>query len=333
MSNLVSHEDLKRIIDYDPETGIFVWKEKISDKVVVGSNAGCETKNSCGNATYLFVGIYNKLYRGHRLAWFYHYGVWPKGVVDHINHDGLDNSIKNLRDLSIQGNSKNTPLSKANKSGVCGVCWDRAKELWLANIRIDGVTRFLGYFEDFNDAVTCRQNAQKELGFHDNHGKPFGGRPPEKKRKLSGITFDKAANKFRVQIRVKHVYVQIGYFEDWFEAVCARKSAENAYFTGANRGGVLADPPKKRYKGINGAVGVNFVKQKGLWVAFIKDRKITGGRVHLGFHKTFDDAVVARKIAEDEIARGLVPSAPGTRAHKRKTQRDAARIECHDLAA
>ena len=318
MSNLISHEELKRILDYNPDTGVFVWKEKISDKVVVGSVAGCESKNSCGNATYLIVGIYGRNYRGHRLAWFHHYGVWPKGVVDHINQDGLDNSIKNLRDLSIKENAKNCPLSKSNKSGVCGVCWDRTRELWIANIRIDNVTKFLGYFRNFDDAVECRLNAQRKLGFSENHGKPFGGRLPEKKRKLSGVTFDKAARKWRCKIRVRHVYVQLGYFDDWFEAVCARKSAENAYFTGANNGGILVSPPKRRYKGINGEVGVNFVKAKSLWIAYIKNKDAAEKRIHLGYFDTFDEAVAARKKAEDELKRGVVPTLPRPKWARRK---------------
>ena len=56
-------------------------------------------------------------------------------VVDHINHNKLDNRKVNLRVCTDMENSKNKGLRKDNKSGVTGVVWNNEKNKWTVNIR------------------------------------------------------------------------------------------------------------------------------------------------------------------------------------------------------
>jgi len=97
----------------------------------------------------------------------------PKGfVVDHINHDTLDNRKCNLRVVTQQGNLRNTRLLKNNTSGVCGVRLLKRKKCdrWKATIRVDGKDVYLGLFKSKEDAVLARLLANKKYGFHPNHG-------------------------------------------------------------------------------------------------------------------------------------------------------------------
>jgi hypothetical protein len=62
----------------------------------------------------------------HRLVWTLRRGLIPRNmVIDHINHDGLDNRIANLRVVTQADNSKHCRLQSNSKSGYIGV--DSAK--------------------------------------------------------------------------------------------------------------------------------------------------------------------------------------------------------------
>lgn len=53
--------------------------------------------------------------------------------------------------------------TKANKSGVVGVCWDKSRGKWKADIRFKNKKYNLGRFENFEDAVEARKEAEKNL--------------------------------------------------------------------------------------------------------------------------------------------------------------------------
>ena len=110
---------------------------------------------------------------GHRLAWLIHTGKMPKGQIDHINGDVTDNRWCNLRDVTASENQKNAKRSARNTSGMVGV--RRAVKgrfnKWHAFITHDRKLRSLGYFHCFADAARARRAAERELGFHSNHGR------------------------------------------------------------------------------------------------------------------------------------------------------------------
>lgn len=87
----------------------------------------------------------------------------PAGkVVDHINHNKLDNRMMNLRACEHKENIRNSKLSKNNTSGVSGVVWHKTQSSWQARIKVNYKTIFLGYFKKFDDAVAVRKDAEKK---------------------------------------------------------------------------------------------------------------------------------------------------------------------------
>lgn len=81
-------------------------------------------------------------------------------VVDHINHDGLDNRRANLRIVTQRINLLNpSGLRRTNTSGYCGVSWNKRSRKWQAMRRIDGVQTFLGNFIDKHDAHLALQQS------------------------------------------------------------------------------------------------------------------------------------------------------------------------------
>ena len=120
---------------------------------------------------YVLIQINGKHYRAHRLAWLASTGSWPCQKIDHINGDKLDNRIINLRDVSTLENNRNMPLLVNNKSGRVGVSWYSARSEWVAHIKVDGRQKILGRFKSKDLAIAARESAERELGFHPNHGR------------------------------------------------------------------------------------------------------------------------------------------------------------------
>ena len=111
---MLTQARLKKILNYNPETGIFRWLVSTGPRAVVGAEAGWKTAQG-----YRTVEINSKAYRLHRLAWLYMTGKFPYPEIDHINGVKLDNRWKNLREATKFLNMQNR--RKANKNSVSGV--------------------------------------------------------------------------------------------------------------------------------------------------------------------------------------------------------------------
>ena len=83
-----------------------------------------------------------------------------KVIIDHIDRDRLNNRKKNLRTATDHENGINQSRRKDNKSGIIGVRWWERDQKWLAQIKYNYKRYFLGYYEDFDDAVKARLNAE-----------------------------------------------------------------------------------------------------------------------------------------------------------------------------
>jgi hypothetical protein len=160
---MITQKELKELIHYDKETGVFTWINPLSVRVKIGTVANCKSRG------YIVIRLKNKLYRSHRLAWLYEYGELPKKSIDHINHNRSDNRICNLRDVSYSENLKNKGITKKNKSGNVGVWFDKGRNKWQSFISCKGKRYNLGRFKNKEDAINAREKKKKELGFHENH--------------------------------------------------------------------------------------------------------------------------------------------------------------------
>lgn len=74
--------------------------------------------------------------------------LMPKGnlVVDHINHNGLDNQRSNIRVCSHTENMRNREKNYSNKSGYKGTTWDKHHKKWKSFIHLGGKDKILGYY-------------------------------------------------------------------------------------------------------------------------------------------------------------------------------------------
>lgn len=162
---MITQNELKQLIHYDPDTGAFVWLTNNK-----GKTAGCAALHKDSGKTYILIRVNYSLYKAHRLAFLYMTGQMPTDEVDHINGDGSDNRWCNLREVTRIENGRNMRLQSNNKSGLPGVHWDKSRCKWMCYIKLNNKRVNLGRHQDFFEAVCVRKSAELRYGFHKNHG-------------------------------------------------------------------------------------------------------------------------------------------------------------------
>lgn len=178
-ATLVAPSVLRELLSYDAETGALVWKTRPLKHCRTEAEmkrwntrfAGKPAFQKLTKLGYLTGTVFDVCYFAHRVAWALHYGVWPDGQIDHINGRQTDNRIGNLRAVTHRENGRNQKHHARNTSGVMGVHWHRRLRKWWVRISVNGARVDLGLFTDFEAACEARRTAEKEYGYHENHGR------------------------------------------------------------------------------------------------------------------------------------------------------------------
>lgn len=98
----LTHDKLLRMLDYNPETGLFVWKQNRNRAAMKGMVAGTQNKTT----GYVYIRIDGETHAAHNLAWFYIKKEWPI-EIDHDNRIRHDNRFVNLINGTRIDNMKN----------------------------------------------------------------------------------------------------------------------------------------------------------------------------------------------------------------------------------
>lgn len=151
------HHRLIELLEYNDETGVFTWLQTRGGSAKVGTIAGALDKNG-----YINIRVLRKLYKAHRLAWFYVHGVWPEMDLDHIDGDKTNNSLGNLRLATSAQNVANSGVRSDSISGIKGVKKRNDCNKWRAQITENGKRRFLGNFDTADEAYAAYCDAAKK---------------------------------------------------------------------------------------------------------------------------------------------------------------------------
>lgn len=143
-------EFLLEYLRYDAQSGKFFWmKRPVYSTICPGDEAGATMNTKHGRR---LIKVKGKVLYAHHVAWFMHYGYWPKNEIDHINGNGLDNRIINLREATREQNSRNRKPHSKTGNGLKGAFQIRGETRWFAQIRFNGKQVCLGRFATENEA-------------------------------------------------------------------------------------------------------------------------------------------------------------------------------------
>jgi len=126
---LIDTEDLDKVAQFN-----ITWNLKVKVLIYVSAN---KRKNRVRSTLIL-----------HRLIM-----DAPKGmVVDHINHDTLDNRKGNLRIITDSQNNQNRKGKANSSSGILGVNWNKQAGKWQVAVKVNGKNKHIGLFDDIERA-------------------------------------------------------------------------------------------------------------------------------------------------------------------------------------
>ena len=155
--NDLTAQRLRELLDYNAETGTFVWRVKTSTRNSAGAVAGWTEPNG-----YKRLCIDSRKVWAHRAAWLYMTGNYPEHHIDHIDGNPLNNRFQNLRDVSQRANVHNQRRAHSQSTtGLLGV--QRAGKRFVARIEASGVNIGLGRFDTPEEAHAAYIKAKRLL--------------------------------------------------------------------------------------------------------------------------------------------------------------------------
>ena len=149
----ICKQDVDEALLYDQDRGVFLNRVTRGARSKKGEPAG--TKTTAGYVRIKLNGHPPQL--AHRLVWLTMTGSMPKGVIDHINGNGLDNRFVNLRDVCHAENIQNQFRPHGGNPYI-GATLVRGK--WQSTVTRFGISFHLGLFDTPEEASLAYQNSK-----------------------------------------------------------------------------------------------------------------------------------------------------------------------------
>jgi hypothetical protein len=172
VSPLPTAELIRQLLDYDKDTGIFIWKPRPEEMfqskrqfVVWNKRYADHVAGSKNQDGYTVIVVDYRIYFAHRLAWLHFYGEEPPSCLDHIDGDQSNNCISNLRPATPFQNAVNRREHRNNKVGLKGVTYRFGR--YYANIMIGGKQIQIGSYPTAEEAhaAYCKEAVKRDGKF------------------------------------------------------------------------------------------------------------------------------------------------------------------------
>lgn len=142
-------DELKHYVVY--QNNALYWKNPTSNRVKVGDKVGSKQPNG-----YLGTTINKQFWYIHQLVYLYHNpeGYSNNFVIDHIDNNRTNNSIKNLRLVSVQENNFNMSNTKG---------YIKHKDKYVAKITLNKQVYQIGTFATPEEATKAYNTVKPVL--------------------------------------------------------------------------------------------------------------------------------------------------------------------------
>ncbi len=217
VSNLGNLRSLDRTVPYRNRYERF-YKGRIKKTTV--SNKGYKQYTLNINGVY-------KTFQGSQLVAMTFLGHKPDGhklVVDHINGNKSDDRVENIRIVTQRANTSTSFRSDRNSlsSAYVGVYWNENASKWGSRIYNNGMRTHLGYYDAEIEASKAYQLALSKIKDGSFNHNDYN---PKWTSEYKGVSFHKASNKWRAEIRINGKNKYLGYFKTELEAHQAYQNA------------------------------------------------------------------------------------------------------------
>lgn len=139
MKTLITQQQLKNLLNHDPETGVFTWRESPRHK----EGDTCGTMTSHGSLSVTIAGVQYYL---HNLSWLWVHGEHPpKG--SHISGKALARTASNSN----------------KKTGLRGAYRLKKSNRWISRMQHNHKQITLGVFDSKEEAHAAYLEAKKQL--------------------------------------------------------------------------------------------------------------------------------------------------------------------------
>ena len=157
-SDQLTLQELNNRYIADFEIGTLRWRISNSNRVKTGDIAGYLSKSD----GYIKITFNKKKYQLSRCLWYMYTGSWPIGEIDHIDGVRTNNSISNLRDVTLERNRANRTVSLGEFP--LGVSKAKGKRNpYRARITVGGKEISLGAFQTIEEASSAYRKARFKL--------------------------------------------------------------------------------------------------------------------------------------------------------------------------
>jgi hypothetical protein len=128
----------------------------------------CCNDSKPGRDGYIRIEINKKMYSLHRIIYKYFNEDFDltyshNNQIDHIDINKLNNKIENLRIVNQSQNQRNKNKRQNCSSKYKGVSWSKPNSKWKAAITINGKSKYLGYFDNEEDAYFAYKKVNDEF--------------------------------------------------------------------------------------------------------------------------------------------------------------------------
>lgn len=103
-----------------------------------------------------------KRVRAHWIVWALHHGSFPENQIDHINGNGLDNRIENLRQVDSSQNNWNRSIETSSKTGIKNIYFNESSNTYRVEIFKFRKHINVGSFKTLEEAKKAAEQAREK---------------------------------------------------------------------------------------------------------------------------------------------------------------------------
>jgi hypothetical protein len=155
MTNRPSPNNIKSLLEYAPETGLFRWKNPSARQTAAWfkGNKGCRA--------YRRLYIHGQHFLAHVIAYVIMNGRWPRYEISHRDRDHANNKWHNLRHRVAKKRNWNRRINRNNSTGQRGVTLFRTEDRlrFRARLQVRQKHISLGLFDDPKAAAIAWRSA------------------------------------------------------------------------------------------------------------------------------------------------------------------------------